>query len=829
MLDFTIANIQTGAHAETKEDAIRQVSQLLVNNGNIDPRYMNSMLQREKLANTYLGKGIAIPHGLPADRELIRATGIAVLQLPDGVEWQPSHIARIVVGIAAKSDEHLDLLAKLTELLSQDELVEMLAKTQDAGQIVAALVESASAAPIEAGPTVKLSANALSIEALVGPAHGLHARPAMAFVNKAREFQSVVQVRSGSKRADGKSLAALLQLGAGHGASLQIVADGADAARALRALKLQVESTEVEERRRETTEHSWKPEHEGDKVAGVSASPGLAIARILLFRPIADEAASVTVTPAEGKRLFRAALDTAREELHNLYEQVRKRSSAEAAQIFLAQSEMLSDVSLQEYVEQRIDAGQNTTVAWQKEIDKLAASFADSGNETTAGRAVDVHDVGDRVARNMVGGKNYAAELPPGEPVLLLARDFTPSQTAAFDPSKIAGFCTSEGSATSHVAILARSLNIPAMTGAGEELMKQKEGQLAILDADHGVLYLDPAPADLESARVVQQRIASSLADAFECRFQPAVTTDNVRIEICANIGQTQEAAMAVESGGEGVGLMRTEFLFLQRDEPPSEEEQYEAYREMVEKLDGLPLVLRTLDIGGDKHVPYLKLPHEDNPFLGVRGIRLCLRHPELFRPQLRAAYRASVHGNLKLMFSMIASPVEMREAKRIAEEIRQELGVPPVEIGTMIEVPSAVIMAEELAREADFFSIGTNDLTQYVLAMDRGNSLLAREAQNTHPAVLRMIAQTVQAAAKFGKWVGVCGGLAGDPIGASILLGLGVKELSMAIPSIPVVKAHIRTLTSIDARLLAQRALACEDAESVRALYLGTEGSESE
>jgi phosphocarrier protein FPr len=274
---------------------------------------------------------------------------------------------------------------------------------------------------------------------------------------------------------------------------------------------------------------------------------------------------------------------------------------------------------------------------------------------------------------------------------------------------------------------------------------------------------------------------------------------------------------------------MRTEFLFLQRDEPPSEEEQYEAYREMVEKLDGLPLVLRTLDIGGDKHVPYLKLPHEDNPVLGVRGIRLCLRHPELFRPQLRAAYRASVHGNLKLMFSMIASPVEMREAKRIAEEIRQELGVPPVEIGTMIEVPSAVIMAEELAREADFFSIGTNDLTQYVLAMDRGNSLLAREAQNTHPAVLRMIAQTVQAAAKFGKWVGVCGGLAGDPIGASILLGLGVKELSMAIPSIPVVKAHIRTLTSIDARLLAQRALACEDAESVRALYLGTEGSESE
>jgi phosphocarrier protein FPr len=359
--------------------------------------------------------------------------------------------------------------------------------------------------------------------------------------------------------------------------------------------------------------------------------------------------------------------------------------------------------------------------------------------------------------------------------------------------------------------------------------MSQQEGQLAILDADHGVLYLDPTEADLESARAVQKRLAGNLASAFEYRFQPAVTRDDVRIEICANIGQTQEAAMAIEAGGEGVGLLRTEFLFLQRDEPPSEDEQYEAYREMIEKLDGLPLVLRTLDIGGDKNVPYLRLPHEENPFLGVRGIRLCLRHPELFRPQLRAAFRASVHGNLKLMFSMISSPLEMREAKQVAEEIRQELGVAPVEIGTMIEVPSAVVMADELAREADFFSVGTNDLTQYVLAMDRGNSLLAREAQNTHPAVLRMIDQTVKAAARHGKWVGVCGGLAGDPIGASILIGLGVRELSMAIPSIPVVKAHIRELSASDAQHLAQRALACEDADSVRALYLTSEGSKSE
>jgi phosphocarrier protein FPr len=829
MLKFTIANVQTGAHAKTKEDAIRQVSRLLVENGNIDPAYMESMLQREKLANTYLGKGIAIPHGLPADRELIRATGIAVLQLPDGVEWQPSNMVRIVVGIAAKSDEHLDVLAKLTELLSQDALVELLAKTPDASKIVAALVESASSAGADAAPTQELGASAISIKAVVGPPHGLHARPATAFVTRARSFQSAIQVCSGAKRADGKSLAALLQLGAEHGVTVRIVADGVDAKQALGELKAQMETSEIEEKKTEAAAHSWKPEQEGRKITGVSASPGLAIARIRIFRPREAVLASDMESPAEGKRLFQAAVAAARQELDDLYEQLRVRTSAESAQIFRAQSEFLSDASLHAQVEERIAAGQNATLAVQTEFEKLASSLEVSGNAITAARAMDIRDVGARVVRNMQGGKNQAAELAPDEPALLLAKDLTPSQTAAFDPTVIAGFCTVDGSATSHVAILARSLNIPAVTGAGEELMSQQEGQLAILDADHGVLYLDPTEADLESARAVQKRLAGNLASAFEYRFQPAVTRDDVRIEICANIGQTQEAAMAIEAGGEGVGLLRTEFLFLQRDEPPSEDEQYEAYREMIEKLDGLPLVLRTLDIGGDKNVPYLRLPHEENPFLGVRGIRLCLRHPELFRPQLRAAFRASVHGNLKLMFSMISSPLEMREAKQVAEEIRQELGVAPVEIGTMIEVPSAVVMADELAREADFFSVGTNDLTQYVLAMDRGNSLLAREAQNTHPAVLRMIDQTVKAAARHGKWVGVCGGLAGDPIGASILIGLGVRELSMAIPSIPVVKAHIRELSASDAQHLAQRALACEDADSVRALYLTSEGSKSE
>jgi phosphocarrier protein FPr len=825
MLDFTVASVRTGAVAKTKEDAIRQVSRLLVENGNIDPGYASSMMEREALDNTYLGNGIAIPHGLPADRGLIRKTGIAVVQFPDGVEWQPSQIVRLAVGIAAKTDEHLDLLAKLTELLSDEKLVEALASTPDAGRIVAALTAAPPAAEARSSQLQALSANAISVEASVGAEHGLHARPATNFATRARGFQSAIQVHTALKRADGKTMASLLLLGAEHGTLVRILADGPDAARALEELKALMEAGEVEEQRKPAVEISWKPVHEGNKIAGVSISPGLAIARIHLLRAKQVVLASPTHYPAKEKQQLRAALAAAHEELQALYEQVSARISEQAAQIFLAQSEFLRDETLIARTETRIDALPSASYAWHEEIDNLASSLAGSDNAITSARAADIRDIGERVLRHLLkSDKSQGENLGSGEPVLLVAQELTPSQTAAFNAAEIAGFCTVEGSATSHVAILARSLDIPAITGIGEAMAKLEEGQFAILDAVQGVLYLDPAEEDIASARLAQQSLQDVRADQYEVRFQPALTTDDARIEVCANIGRTAEAAQALEAGGEGVGLLRTEFLFFDRKQPPSEEEQYLAYREMLQALDGLPLILRTLDIGGDKNIPYINQPHEENPFLGVRGIRLCLRHPELFRTQLRAAYRASVYGNLKLMFPMIATPAELTAAKEIAEEIRAGLGVAPVEIGTMIEVPAAVIMADELAREVDFFSIGTNDLTQYVLAMDRGNASLAREAQSTHPAVLRMIAKTVEAAARHGKWVGVCGGLAGDPVGAAILIGLGVTELSMDIPSIPAVKAAIRTLSKARAQTLAQQALACDSTESVLSIYAAAE-----
>ena len=412
-----------------------------------------------------------------------------------------------------------------------------------------------------------------------------------------------------------------------------------------------------------------------------------------------------------------------------------------------------------------------------------------------AERAVDLGDVGSRVLR-FLAPQIEEGPLLPAEPVILVAEDLTPSDTAGLDPAFILGFCTAGGGATSHSAIIARALGIPAVVGAGPALLHQLEGGEAILDGNRGNLYVEPSPATLASAQQARQALeAQREAEKLRC-YEPALMTDGHRVEVVANIGRVEEAEQAVNAGGEGVGLLRTEFLFLDRTSPPTEEEQFEAYRAMVQALNGLPLIIRTLDIGGDKAAPYLNMPAEENPFLGVRGIRLCLAKPELFRAQLRAIYRAAEYGPIRIMFPMISTLEDLMAAKAIAAEVRWELGAPAVEIGIMIEVPSAVMMADELAQEVDFFSIGTNDLTQYTLAMDRGHPMLAKQADGLHPAVLRMIERTVQAATTAGKWVGVCGGIAGDPKGAVLLTGLGVTELSMSIPSIAAIKAQLRRLS---------------------------------
>ncbi len=818
MIKLSPQNIRLGVRAANKEEAIRAAGQVLVDSGHIAPGYVESMLGREGQANTYLGNGIAIPHGMQKDRELIHQTGVSVVQVPDGVEWNKGQTVRIVVGIAAKSDEHLGILSALTDVLDDAKTSRRLAETNDPQEIIASLSRR-----IEAEPTAaERLADAKRVEVLLAGSAGLHARPATFFVDVANQFESEIFVRANGKLANGKAMASLLKLGAEGGTQLQILAHGPDADAALAALKEAVASGlgDEEEEQSAVEEAVWTPVSKLRWIGGVSASPGLAIGPLHLFKSsrlvVEDKPGDVETE----KQKLKHALEVGREQLAQIHDAVKSRSGRNEAAIFRAHQAFLTDVDLFSEVYELIEAKHSAAWAWQKVINQRVAEVEKVANERLAGRAADLHDVGQRVLRVLTGTQQGEVQLPD-EPVILVAEDLTPSDSARLDPKRILGLCTASGGATSHTAIIARSLDLPAIVGAGAAVLEQPAGQVCILDGTTGRLYLAPTEADLKSAEEFRVDLQRRRDVEFETRYQPAIMTDGHRVEIVANIGKANEAARAVDAGAEGVGLLRTEFLFLERETAPTEDEQLAAYSTMTKALNGLPLIIRTLDIGGDKVVPYLTFPHEDNPFLGVRGVRLCLRHPELFVPQLRAIYRASTTGPVKIMFPMIASLEELREAKKFAEEVRAELNVPPVEIGIMIEVPSAALMAAEFAQEVDFFSIGTNDLTQYVLAMDRMHPALARDVDGLHPVVLRLIDRVVRDATAAGKWVGVCGGVAGEPRGAMILAGLGVAELSMSVPSIASIKAQLRDLSLAKVQAYARKALACHSPGEVRALPL--------
>lgn len=822
MITLKSNNIKLEANAVNKADAIHQAGELLVENGNMKPDYISSMMEREKVANTYLGNGIAIPHGLPNDRNLIMQTGISVVQIPGGVEWNPGESVRLVVGIAAKSDEHLEILANLTYVLDDEKTIERLSKTTNPNDIIECLTHRSSQ---QTAP--EPSDFAKFVDVTIQGATGLHARPATMLVNAAKQFDSEIRIRYNDQTANAKSLVSLLKLGVEGGKTIRLMAQGVDADRALETLRFEIESGLGDEAEERSARIQPDLEFESSSIAGIPASGGIAIAPVFQLKRSKIVFESVAQAPLIEQDRLHQAIQIAKQQLSNLYESVKAKSGEQQASIFLAHQEFLDDPELIEIANAKLlqnvaypDAHRSAAWAWQEAYEQRARSLESLDNPLLASRAVDLRDVGERVLRLLADKVEDAPNLPD-HPVILIAEDLTPSDTASLNPALVLGFCTAYGGATSHSAIIARSLDIPAIVGASLAVLDLADGTPCILDGDRGNLYPNPSPHDLEIAQRAQRDLqAIREAEKLAC-YQPAILTDGHRVEVVANIGAAQEAEHAVNAGAEGVGLLRTEFLFLNRTHPPSEDEQFAAYTQMTRSLNGLPLIVRTLDIGGDKAVPYLDLAREENPFLGVRGIRLCLQRPDLFKPQLRAIFRAAQTGPVKIMFPMIATIEDLQAAKQVAEEVRSEMNADPVEIGIMIEVPSAVIMAPELAKEVDFFSIGTNDLTQYALAIDRGHPALAKQADGLHPAVLRLIFQTVKAATEAGKWVGVCGGMAGDPLGAAILTGLGVSELSVSIPSVAAVKAKLRTLSFAQTQDLADRALQCRSAQEVRALRM--------
>ncbi|MDR3221391.1 MAG: phosphoenolpyruvate--protein phosphotransferase [Candidatus Accumulibacter sp.] len=808
----------------TKEDAIRLVGQRLVEAGYIAPPYIDSLMRREAVSNTFLGAGVAIPHGMIEDRHHVFHTGIAVLQAPDGVPWQEGQQARLIVAIAAQSDEHIAILRRLTRLMQQEGAIDELVTCTDPGKIIAALTDTPYMPPAAAAPW---PADA-RIEIALDYPNGLHARPATRWVETAKRHACVMRVFKDSEHADAKSLSGLLSLGITHGQKFVLAARGEHAESAIRDLaetitRLSAEEIGDAERARAAATRAradapvWKPVAAGRLQQGVAASPGLAVGRIVRHETgvlaIADTS---TGAVPEGAAL-EAALVRVGVELGELEGKTRLRLGAGEAAIFAAQRELISDPALMRAAYGEIMRGHGAAWAWKKVLDARVDQQRRLPDPLLAARALDLKDAGERVLAALLGIERRATALR--EPSILVAEDLTPSDTLQLDMRHVVGLAISGGGPTSHTAILARTLGLPAIVAAGPSLLQIGQGGEAVIDGSAGCLYLDCPAADIESARAAIAAQAGRNEAMRADRYRPAVTVDGHAVGIFANVANAKQASDAVEAGAEGVGLMRTEFLFLERESAPSEDEQYTVYRATLTALDGRPLIIRALDIGGDKQVSYLDLPHEENPFLGVRGARLLLARPELLRTQLRALYRAAAHGPVSIMFPMVTRIAEVIALRGECEQIRAALDAPKTPLGIMVEVPAVAVMAERFAREVDFFSIGTNDLTQYVLAMDRQHPQLAAQADLLEPAVLALIGATARAARQAGIHVGVCGGLAGDPLGARILTGLGVSELSMSAQDIAAVKTALRAETFLSLQQLAQRALAACDAAEVRAL----------
>ncbi len=561
------------------------------------------------------------------------------------------------------------------------------------------------------------------------------------------------------------------------------------------------------------------------EMRGIPAAPGLAVG---IAFPLGE--IQVRITRETGRdperewERLNSAREMARVDLQCLKEKVEREIGTEEAAIFDAHGMLLEDINLTKLVRETIDGGINAESAWMDGIDHFARQLEIIPDPTLSARAADLRDIGQRVVLYLLGESPESQETLPEDSVVI-ARDLSPSQTASLEKDHIAAFCIAEGAPTSHAAILAKALGVPAVVGLGEELLKISKGVPILVDGKEGALIAHPSEdtRDVFERRFVQ---AQELSEAERATAHtPAVTKDHYQVEVVANVGGVDDAVAALEMGAEGIGLLRTEFLYLKRTQAPSEEEQIAVYREILEVMGSRPVVARTIDVGGDKDMPYLEFGKETNPFLGWRGIRYCLGEPAFFKQQLRALLRAGVGHDLRVMLPMVATLSEVQQAKQLITQARQEVMsdggkvADPIQIGMMVETPAAAVQADLFALEVDFFSIGTNDLTQYTMAAERTNPKVAYLGDPCHPAVLRLIQQVIEAGHQAGIWVGVCGEMAGDPDAIPILLGFGLDEFSMSPPSIPHAKELIREWSLQDAKELAGACLNLDSAEAVRAL----------
>ncbi|MBA1237839.1 phosphoenolpyruvate--protein phosphotransferase [Pseudomonas kunmingensis] len=953
MLELNAQHIHMHQTAVDKPAALALLGEVLVADGLVAPGYLDGLRAREAQGSTFLGQGIAIPHGTPETRDQVFITGVRLLHFPAGVDWGNGQLVYLAIGIAARSDEHLRLLQLLTRALGEGDLSEGLQKAdvpeaiidllQGAPQALALdgelislgvaaddfdelawqgvkllkraqCVEPGFNASLPLGQSLPLgdglwwlsseqsvqrpglafvtpvsnlehqgqplnglfvlasmgeahqamlerlcnlliegrgqelsraTSSRTVLEALGGDvpvdwpsaqvplanAHGLHARPAKVLTEIAQAFEGEIRVRLAGSESAGvsvKSLSKLLAMGAHRGQVLEFMAEPSISDDALPALVRAVEEGLGEEveplpapGEAEQSVIAAQPDESaieqtalraGDLVNGIAASPGIAIGPVLVRKPQVIDYPKRGESPVIELQRLDAALDKVHVEIGTLIDESQVASIRD---IFTTHQAMLRDPALREEVQVRLQKGLSAEAAWMEEIETAAQQQEALHDKLLAERAADLRDVGRRVLACLTG---VEADQAPDEPYILVMDEVAPSDVATLNAQRVAGILTAGGGATSHSAIIARALGIPAIVGAGPGVLGLARNTLLLLDGERGELLVAPTDAQLEHARSERAAREERKRLANERRMEPAITRDGHPVEIAANIGAAGETPEAVAMGAEGIGLLRTELVFMNHSQAPDQATQEAEYRRVLEALEGRPLVVRTLDVGGDKPLPYWPMPAEENPFLGVRGIRLSLQRPDILETQLRALLASADGRPLRIMFPMVGNIDEWRSAKAMVDRLRVELPVADLQVGIMIEIPSAALIAPVLAQEVDFFSIGTNDLTQYTLAIDRGHPTLSGQADGLHPAVLRLISMTVEAAHAHGKWVGVCGELAADALAVPMLVGLGVDELSVSARSIALVKARVRELDYAACQQLAQQALMLPGAHEVRA-----------
>lgn len=944
-MQLTAKDVRMNLRATDKQDALSVLAGILVEDGLTAEGYLAGLQTRETQSATYLGQGIAIPHGTPDSREYIVQTGVRLAHFADGVVWNDEgdrvYLAAV---IAAKSDEHLQVLKQLTKVLSEDvadkiksaksaddilaiingkpkslilneNLIKIDEKAKDTDALFvtalnalksANLTESVSLLSSQSlmlskhvqcvsfvGNENQIAQSALSItianhditpkavvvvvanehldtkklasvydvlmdeefEAALAKAdiqaimellgvesseswvsktavilneHGLHARPATALSTLAKEVAGEIKVSvDGGFFVSAKSLSRLLSLGAVRGQVLKFIAEpNTDAVVHLERLVQAVADGLGEEVVPLSEQSQTKPiaptmlnfsENKqivlGEKTHAITASSGVAVGEAFVVREQRFEYVATADDPvAEFERLV-AAIDVVKSELSQM---VSGAKNADIAKIFTAHLALLDDEEIVFGAKDGIDDGLSAEAAWHAHIETTAKIQSAVANHLLAERAADLRDVGQKVLAVLTG---QSLHTEPSTPYVLIKEDLLPSDVARLDPARVAGILTAVGGASSHSAIVARALGIPALVGAGSDVLSATQGVPVLMNASEGWFVIDPSDELILESQKAQELLKQRKELANQHALESAIMTDGHQVEVVVNLGNVHNTAKAVASGAEGVGLLRTELVFMAHRQVPDIDTQIRDYEQVFDALEGRPLVVRTLDVGGDKPLPYLPMPSEENPFLGLRGVRLSLKQPDMLKDQLIALIQASKGRDLRIMFPMVGRLEEWTAAKAVLDEVRAEYPHDTLQVGIMIEVPSAAIMANAFAKEVDFFSIGTNDLTQYVMAIDRGHPILSKDADGLHPSVLMLINHTVQMAHAHGKWVGVCGELAGDEKAVPILLGLGVDELSMSMSSIALVKQQVRELNMADCQNLAQRALNCRTAGEVRAL----------